>query len=92
MFTTRHGKPADKKIRRALNGWSFNLRQRDKVPMQADIAQPLTWVRTHTPPVSVLSEASEMRGMLTLMSAKLDGLPATPSVVRRNRALLFKVM
>lgn len=60
--------------------------------MPPEIVTALKWVRTHTRPVSVLADAAEIRGMLTLISAKLDGQPAAPSVIRRKRAVLFNVM
>jgi integrase len=92
MYATTRGKPADKVIRRALNGWAFNRNRRDTVPPPADVARALAWLRANCRSVSVLRDVTEVRGVLTLMSAKLDGTPAAASVIKRKRAVLFNVM
>jgi integrase len=92
MLATKRGKPSDKTIRRALNGWAFNLSRRDTVEPSADIAYALVWLKANTRPISVLKEASEVRGVIALAASKLDGKPAAGSVVRRKRAVLFNVL
>ena len=59
--------------------------------MPADIDAALNWVKSHTRPVSALAEPAVVRGVLTLLSSKLDGTSAAPSVVRRKRAVLYNV-
>lgn len=92
MLATKRGKPDDKTIRRALNGWAFNLNRRNSAVPPADIADALTWLRANTRQVSVLGEVHEVRGVLRLVSSKLDGKAAAASVVKRKRAVLFNVM
>lgn len=91
MLATKRGKPADKTIRQALNGWAFNLNRRARTP-PAEIADAIAWLRANTRQVSVLNETSEVRALLTLIASKLDGNAAASSVVKRKRAVLFNVM
>jgi integrase len=46
----------------------------------------------NTRPVSVLAEPDEMRAMLNQMAKKLDGTRAAASVVKRKRAVHYKVV
>lgn len=91
MLTAKRGRPADDVIRRALNGWAFNTARRDTVEQPAEIAKALAWLRTATKPMSVLAEPREVRGLIDLISVKLDGKPAASSVVRRKRAILHNL-
>lgn len=86
MLTTERGKPADKRIRSALRRWAFNTKNRGECP--EDAAAVLKWVERNTKPVSVLADPKVMRAVLDTAATRLDGRPAAPSTVQRNRAIL----
>ncbi|MDN3357809.1 hypothetical protein QWU11_34880, partial [Actinomadura sp. DC4] len=86
MLASGRGKPADKAIRSALRQWAFNTKNRERCPDEA--ARTLKWVARNTKPVSDLTNAKTTRAVLNAAATLLDGKPAAPSTVRRNRAIL----
>lgn len=88
MFTTTHGKPDDALIRRALYRWGFNTTHRDSEECPADVREALKWISSHTRPVSSLTNAAVLRGVLDGLTLKVDGKPTAPSVVSRKRRIL----
>jgi hypothetical protein len=92
LLATRRGKPDDKVIRQALNGWAFNKKRRETVPPPAEVKEALRWLQNNTRPRSTLAEAANMRAVLDRLAQKLDGSQAAAATVRRKRAVLFNAM
>jgi integrase len=92
MLTTQRGKPEDKTIRHALNGWAFNKRRRDSASPPDDVRTALRWVSENTKAVSTLQDPANMRAVLGQIAQKLDGTRAAPSTIKRKRAVLFNAM
>jgi integrase len=86
MFSTDRGRPADKAIRTALRRWAFNTKHRGECPEEAAVV--LKWVERNTKPVSALADPKVMRTVLDAAATLLNGKPAAPSTVQRNRAIL----
>lgn len=92
MLSSDRGKPDGKMLRRALNGWAFNLGRRSSGAEPAEIASAAKWAETNTLQVGALADPGQMRKVLSAISVKLDGSPAAASVVRRKRAVLFNAL
>jgi integrase len=92
LLATRRGKPDDKVIRQALNGWAFNKNRRETIPQPLEVREALRWLQANTRPVSVLAEPAEMRAVLDRLAQKLDGGRAAAPTVRRKRAVLFNAI
>ncbi|MFB9830740.1 tyrosine-type recombinase/integrase [Actinoallomurus acaciae] len=86
MLAGERGKPEDKAIRSALRRWAFNTKNREHCPDNA--ARVLQWVARNTKPASALADTKTARAVLDAAATLLDGTPAAPSTVRRNRAIL----
>ncbi|GAA1347903.1 tyrosine-type recombinase/integrase [Saccharothrix algeriensis] len=91
MLSTTRGKPDDKVIRRALNGWAFNRKHRDS-PAPTEVRAALKWLAANTKPTSSLQEPALMRAVLGRLANKLDGTRAAPSTIRRKRAVLYNAV
>jgi integrase len=92
MLATSRGKPDDKAIRHALNGWAFNKKRRGSVDCPEEVKATLKWLSANTSPVSSLQEAAKIRAVLGQLSKKLDDTRAAPATIRRKRAVLFNAM
>jgi integrase len=90
MLTTDRGKPAGVAMRTALRKWGFNTKQRADRP--DDAAAILTWLSRSTKPVAALADPATMRAVLTVAGTLLDGTPAAPSTIRRNRTILHNAL
>ena len=90
MLTTDRGKPEEVAMRTALRKWGFNTKQRPDCPDNA--ATILTWLSRSTKPVAALADPATMRAVLTTAGTLLDGTPAAPSTVRRNRTILHNAL
>jgi integrase len=86
MLTSERGKPKDQAIRTTLRRWAFNTKNRAACP--PDAAEILRWVENNTKPISALSDPATVRELLNAAATRLDGKPAAPSSVQRNRAIL----
>ncbi|WP_186763390.1 hypothetical protein [Lentzea tibetensis] len=92
MLSSSRGKPADKAIRRALQGWAFNLNRRDKVEQPDEIKAALKWLADNTKSASTLADADVARAAMSRLAVKLDGEPAAPATVKRKRSVWFNAM
>jgi integrase len=92
MVHTRKGKPEDRVIRRALNGWAFNKKRRDSVSPPEEVKAALKWLAANSKAVSTLEDPANMRAVLGQISSKLDGTRAAPSTIKRKRAVLFNAV
>lgn len=90
MFSSTKGKPDDALIRSALTRWGFNTAQRAAAP--EEVRRALKWVAVNTLPVTALRDAQVLRPLLDRLAVKLDGKPAAPSVVSRQRKILGTAM
>jgi integrase len=90
MLTTDRGKFDGVAVRTALRKWGFNTKQRADCPN--DAAAILTWLSRSTKPVAALADPTTMRAVLTAAGTLLDGTPAAPSTVRRNRTILHNAL
>ncbi|QXJ22513.1 tyrosine-type recombinase/integrase [Actinomadura graeca] len=86
MLATERGRSKDQHIRTALRRWAFNTKNRPTCP--PDVAEVLRWVENNTKPMSVLNDPAAVRELLNAAATRLDGKPAAPSTVQRNRAIL----
>ncbi|WP_367135867.1 tyrosine-type recombinase/integrase [Saccharothrix sp. HUAS TT1] len=90
MFSSTKGKPDDALIRSALTRWGFNTARRADAP--EDVRRALKWVAANTLPVTALRDPQVLRPLLDRLAVKLDGKPAAPSVVSRQRKILGTAM
>lgn len=88
LFTNDRNKPDDKVIRSALTRWAFNTKKRGSNDCPREVNEALRWIEKHTRQVSELADPTVLRPVLNRLSVKLDGKPAAPSRVRRQRAIL----
>ena len=77
-------------MRTAPRKWGFNTKQRGDCPN--DAAAILTWLSRSTKPVAALADPATMRAVLTAAGTLLDGTPAAPSTIRRNRTILHNAL
>jgi integrase len=92
MVHSRKGRPDDKVIRRALNGWAFNKKRRDTINPPEEVRTALKWLAANSKAVSTLEDAANMRAVLGQISSKLDGTRAASSTIKRKRAVLFNAV
>jgi integrase len=90
MLRLAQGRPDDASIRRALQRWGFNTKQRAQPP--ADVAEVLVWLARNSLPLSALAEAATTRRMLDQATGRLDGQNAAASTARRHRTILANAM
>jgi integrase len=79
-------------LRRAMHRWAFNTGRRDDPSCPADVRDALRWLRSHTLPVTRLSEPAVLRRILDTVTVRLDGRPAAGSVASKRRRVLFNVL
>jgi integrase len=92
MFSSTKGKPDDALIRSALTRWAFNTSKRAAPDMPEEVRLALKWVAGNTLPVTALRDPQVLRPLLDRLAVKLDGKPAAPSVVSRQRKILGTAM
>ncbi|MCX2949899.1 tyrosine-type recombinase/integrase [Lentzea sp. NEAU-D7] len=92
MWSSTKGKPDDALIRSALTRWAFNTNRRDAADMPEEVRRTLRWVEANTLPVASLRDPQVLRPLLDRLAVKLDGKPAAPSVVSRQRKILGTAM
>jgi site-specific recombinase XerD len=90
MLTTDRGRPEGVAMRTALRKWGFNTKQRADCP--DDAATIRNWLSRNTRPVAALADPAAMRAVLTAAGTLLDGTPAAPSTIRRNRTILHNAL
>jgi integrase len=90
MLATGRGKPEELAMRTALRQWGFNTKQRADCPDAA--AAILGWLARNTKPVAALADPATMRTVLGTAGTLLDGSPAAPSTIRRNRTILHNAL
>ncbi|WP_436786316.1 tyrosine-type recombinase/integrase [Yinghuangia sp. YIM S10712] len=91
LVKDRRGMPDTALLRRALYGWAFNVNRWTEDPPD-DVAAALAWVEGHSLPMSALDDAAVMRKVLTAFTLRLDGSEASPSTVRRKRAIFHNAL
>jgi integrase len=90
MITSDRGRPESLAMRTALRQWAFNSKRRGETPDKA--VAILDWLSRNTKPVTSLADAATARALLEAAGTLLDGRPASPSTVRRNRTILHNAM
>ncbi|MER7515904.1 tyrosine-type recombinase/integrase [Streptomyces sp. NPDC126499] len=73
-------------LRRALREYAFNKNRRDQAP--PEVAVILRWVKRNTLAMSAWEDEETVEAVLRAAGTKLDGKPAAPSSVRRNKRIL----
>lgn len=90
MLANDRGRPDGLAMRTALRQWGFNTKRRRKCT--GDAAVILRWVSRNTKPVTVLADPAAARALIDAAGTLLDGRRASPSTVRRNRAVLHNAL
>jgi integrase len=85
MISGTKGKPDDKVLRHALHRRAFNFKRRNSSDCPTDVRRTLQWVERNTHNVSKLADPEILRPVLAAIGLRLDGKPAAPSVVNRQR-------
>lgn len=97
LRTTDRSLVGDDALRAALRRWAFNAGARRRRP-QADAAIPgewvdaITWIRSHSPPISALADPVTLRRATNACATRLDGRPAAPATTARKRSALYSAM
>lgn len=92
MVSGTRGKPQDRTIREALQGWAFHRDRRDSVEQPRRVREALKWLAANSRPVSALADPVRLREALQLIATRLDGTPSAASVVSRKRAVLHNAL
>lgn len=92
LLATRRGIPDERVLRSALLRHAFNTQHRDDPDLPEESARALRWTAKNTLPVSALSEPRVMRAALDAIARRLDGKPASATVVNRKRAVLYNAL
>lgn len=91
LLTTERRRPPLGELRRALTGWSFNMRAPLPSTPPAEIQEALRWLANSTRDVADLAEPSVTRTVLNAFATKIDGTPAAPAWVQRQWGVLVNV-
>lgn len=78
-------------LRRALYRWAFNGTAR-RAPPPGDLADPIRWLRQHSPSLDQVAEPELLRRALDRLAIRQDGTAASPSTTSRKRATLHSVL
>jgi len=87
LMTNGRGRPQGRLIRVALARWAFNTNKRDSPECPGEVRAALGWIERHTEPVSVLAKPETVRLVLDGLTVRLDGRPASASVVSSRRKI-----
>lgn len=78
-------RPSKTDVRRALYGWVFtHPGSVDEPPIE--LCKTVAWLRSHSRPISDLTEPEVIRAALDLLSLNLDGRRAADATVARRRS------
>jgi integrase len=91
LLTSDRGRPPDVELRKALTAWSFNVRTSASGQPPRDIARAVGWLERNTREVGDLAEPAVVRRMLDALALRIDGSPAAPGTVQRERGVLVNV-
>ena len=86
------GKPEDKIIRSALNGWAFNTIRRQQPEHPEQVAEVLSWIKRNSRPVKAAARQELARALHNAVTSKLDGTPLAKSVARQRRMILVNAL
>ncbi|MGI5251887.1 tyrosine-type recombinase/integrase [Actinacidiphila glaucinigra] len=85
------GMPDHRTVRRVLYTWAFNVKRWQEEP-PADVKAALAWVERKSVPTSALSDRMLARQALDACARRLDGKPASGSVIARKRAIFHQAL
>ena len=91
LVTTDRARPPDADLRKALTAWSFNVRTSRSGTPPAEVARAITWLERNTREVGDLTEPAVVRKVLDALALRVDGTPAAPGTVQRERGVLVNV-
>ena len=91
LVTTDRARPPDADLRKALTAWSFNVRTSRSGTPPAEVARAITWLERNTREVGDLTEPAVVHKVLDALALRVDGTPAAPGTVQRERGVLVNV-
>jgi hypothetical protein len=91
LLASDRGRPDDTDLRKALTSWSFNVRTSSSGSPPAEVARALAWLERHTRDLADLAEPAVVRRVLDALALRVDGSPAAPGTVQRERGVLVNV-
>ena len=92
MLTTDRGRPPAKSLRSAMMQWAFNAGHRAQGDLPVELTAAVSWLETHTVPLTALDDTARMRSVLDALALKLDGTTAAATTIARKRAVIHNVL
>ncbi|GIG67302.1 tyrosine-type recombinase/integrase [Phytomonospora endophytica] len=101
LLPDRPDRPSESVLRRALFRRAFNTRDRNlALPKNAsdaerfveqELGDVVTWVKTHAPPLTVLTDLAALRKLLDAMARLQNGKSASPAYFSKRRRILYNL-